>query len=382
MKMSLRKIGAATILSLAFCGLLLPALPVQGAQLFDTLDTIKSNTEKGTGGVSILDFANTRPWGNLPEETKVLLMPPAGNYDNLDQIIQEAGKAVTEGDAVSVEAYVKEIPGMADKAGGELNRHGFLLLGEIIYQGESQLNAVVLAVVKVVRNLIGSLAIVFIVVSGILMIFAQGEESKITEQKRSITYAIIGLVIILLIERMISAIYGVPGEQRALTTASAALVSAEIYGLISYIKAILGSVAVFMIVLNGFKTVTAQGDEEVMKTQRNAILWTIIGLALIVINKVVVENIFIGPATSASGQITKTNVQNILDLFGRIAQYLMGFAGLVAFAALIYGAGSMIANFGEDEGAERAKKIVKNSAIGIVIILSAYAIVATMIRSA
>lgn len=380
--MGLRKIGAAAILSLVFCGLLLPVLPAQGAQLFDALDTIKSNTEKGTGGVSIVDFANTRPWGNLPEETKNLLMPPAGNYDNLDQIIQEADKAMAEGNAASVEEYIKGISGMADQAGKELNRHGFLLLGEIIYQGESQLNAVVLAVVKVVRNLIGSMAIVFIVVSGIMMIFAQGEESKITEQKRSITYAIIGLVIILLIERMISAIYGVPGEQRALTTASAALVSAEIYGLISYIKAILGSVAVFMIVLNGFRTVTAQGDEEIMKTQRGAILWTIVGLALIVINKVVVENFFIGPATSESGQITKTNVQNILDLFGRIAQYLMGFAGLVAFAALIYGAGSMIANFGEEEGTERAKKIVKNSAIGIVIILSAYAIVATMIRSA
>ncbi len=387
MKRILRKIGAYAILTLVLFAILAPLSFAQNGGLFDTLDTIKTNVG-GATGVNIVDFSQGRTWGNLPEETWKLLAKPVGPYDNLDQIIKEANDAVAKKDYASIEAYVKDIPGMADKpgkidiVGGDLNKNGFLLLGEILYQGESQLHAVVVAAVQVLRNLMGSVAVVFIVVSGILLIFAQGDETKITEQKRSITYAIIGLVAILLIERLITAIYGVPGEQRALTPSTAAQVSLEVYGLISYIKAILGSVAIFMIVISGFRTVASQGEEEQIKTQRGAILWTIVGLALVLLNKVVVENIFIKPAQSASGQITKSNVQNILDLFGKVAQFLMGFVGLVAFAALVYGAATLVANYSNDEAVDKAKKIIKNSLIGIIIILSAYAIVNTMILSA
>jgi hypothetical protein len=334
--------------------------------------------------INMIDFSQGRMWGNLPQETiKLLASPPYGSgiYPSLDTIINDANDAIAKKTYATFDAFVKDIPGMADKPGGDLNKNGFLLLGEIIYQGESQLHSVVISVVQVLRNLMGSVAVVFIVVSGILMVFAQGDETKITEQKRSITYAIIGLVAILLIERMVSAIYGVPGEQRALTPNTAAQVSVEIYGLVSYIKAILGSVAIFMIVISGVRTLTATEEDQLI-SQRRAIRWTLVGLALILINQVVVENIFVKPAQSASGTITKTNVQNILDLFGKVAEFLMGFVGLIAFAALIYGAASMVINFGNDELVGKAKKIITNSLIGIVIILSTYAIVATMIRSA
>ena len=53
--------------------------------------------------------------------------------------------------------------------------------------------------------------------------------------------------------------------------------------------------------------------------------------------------------------------------------------GLIAFAALIYGAAMMVMNMGEDEAVTQAKNIIKNALIGIVIILSAFAIVSTVI---
>ena len=330
--------------------------------------------------MDVVDFSN---WGNLPPETKtkILTQYSDGKFNNEDislDAILKFYKSDANPDKDMIAFVEKNFNGFVDN--GVPNKNGQNLIKELAYQGEGQLHMAILAVAKVFRNLMGSIAVIFIVVSGIMMVFAQGDETKITEQKHAITYAIIGLVTILLIERLVTAIYGAPGGENAvLTPTSATQVSIEIYGLISYIKAILGSVAIFMIVLSGIRTVTSQGEEEKITTQRKAILWTIVGLGLILVNQVVVENIFTKPVQENAGQIQKTNVDTILGAFGTVTQFILGFVGLVAFALLIYGASTMVANYGNDELVEKAKKIIKNAIIGIIIILSAFAIVSTMI---
>ncbi len=391
----LKKIGGLATLFL-FAGILFaPVTLAQG--LFDTLDTIKTTLNKPAAcekikdktsdeykkcvkenKVSVIDFSKSRTWGNLPEETQSILK--GLGYLNLDAVIAKADDEQIKG--TTYEEFLKELKGLTYESGdalGNLNDHGKLVLGEIKYQGESQLQAIILAVAKVFRNLMGALGMIFIVIAGLQMIFAQGEEAKITEQKNAITYALIGLVIILIIERIINAVYGVPGEMRSLTPETASKVDLEIYGLISYMKAILGSVAIFMIILSGMKTIFAQGDEAEITNQRKAILWTIVGLALILINKVVVQNLFISPTRLQKGQITQGNIQKILTLFGEGLQFLLGFVGLFALAALVYGAGSMVANFGNEEAVAKAKKITTNAIVGIIIILSAFTIVTTVI---
>jgi len=334
-------------------------------------------------------------WGNLPEQV-IQILSDQGHSD-LQAVATASGYDQTYDGSIKLNEFLSNIEGLyaKDQDGNKmittvnkgtdlersvtvLNQFGIAVQSEIIYQGESQLQAVILAAAKVFRNVLGSLAIVFIIIAGIQMVFAQGDETKITEQKHAITWAVVGLLIIIILERLINAIYGVPGEIRALTPGTALQVQREIYGLISYIKAILGSAAVFMVILSGVKTIAAQGEDEKLKTQRKAIVWTIIGIVLILINQVVVENIYIKPA-QAGGQITQENVSTILSVFGTVVNSLLGLGSLFVFAALVYGAGSMVVNYGNEELTQRAKKIAKNAAIGFVIILSAFAIVNTVI---
>lgn len=342
-----------------------------------TKGMIDSDKEKAIAqmATSILSTAKIKQWGTLPAATQAVLSNDG--YDSLGAIIDLYSKG-TERDLVKfISDPANKLDGLVEN--GVPNENGKRLISEIAYQGESQLQSVILAVAQVFRNLMGALAVVFIIVSGILMVFAQGDETKIAEQKRSITYAIIGLAIILIIERLIAAVYGVPGEMRALTKETATMVDVEIYGLVSYLKAILGSVAIFLIVISGIRTIASQGEEAAITNQRKAILWTIVGLVLIVINQVLVENIFIKPVRESADKIQTSNVDAILGVFGRVTQFILGFVGLVAFAALVYGSATMVTNFGNEEAVDKAKKIIKNALIGIVIILSAFAIVSTMI---
>jgi len=385
MKPIFKKIRSVLLLVPVAFILFMPLVLAQNKDLFDeTLDVIKEK-----GGVKVdFSLSENRKWGNLPLEAQQIVSSKP-EYTKIDDLISAAeGKWTNRQDLVnfiagefgdSVIAGEAPDPNDPTKTVVVLTPNGEKIVSEIMYQGESQLHAVVLAVAKVFRNVMGALAVVWIIVAGIMMIFAQGEETKITEQKRAITYAIIGLIAIVLIERFVNAIYGIPGEERMLTPSTALQVDREVYALISYVKATLGAAAIFMIILSGIKTIAAQGEEEKMTTQKKAILWTIIGLALILVNRVVVENIFTQPVRETGGQITQTNIQKILSLSGNVINFLLGFVGLAAFAALVYGGASMVANYGNDEMVERAKKVIKNAVIGIIIILSAYAIVNTML---
>ncbi len=363
--------------------------------LFDTLDDIKEKvgeeqTRVEEGGetkkttVDLVDFEKDNPWGNLSAEVIQLL--EGEGFINLSEIAQRAKYSNSKGNVKDLQDFLIKYEGLAaiDENGfTTLNDDGSRVLNEIRFRGESQIQAIILSVVKVIRNIIGALAILWIVVAGIQLIFAHGDESKITEQKRAITWALIGLAIILLLERVIVILYGVPGIERGLQTGGTAL-SAEILGVVSFIKTLIGAGAILMIIISGVKTITAQGEDEKLTTEKKAILWVIIGIVIIVVNQFIVENLFIKPSirqiAGESEVITQSNVQNIINLLGTVTQFLLSFVGIIAFGALIYGAASMVANFGNDEMVERAKKIIKNALIGLIVIISAFALVATLIK--
>jgi hypothetical protein len=245
--------------------------------------------------------------------------------------------------------------------------------------GERQLRDVVRSVTVVIRNLIGGLAIIWIIISGIRMVLAGGEESVISEQRKSITYALIGLILILLIERLIDIIYGPAGVVRTELTAEAtAAFSVEVYSLISYIKAIIGTVAILMIVVSGIRTIFAYGEEEEITKQRRAVLWIGVGLILLFVNQAIIQQIFVMPVQTHD-QISSSNVTEIINKFGQVMEFILGFVGLVALGTLIYGAGMMLTNYGNDEMVQKSKKIIKNAIIGIIVIISAYTIIATLV---
>ncbi|MDB4939777.1 MAG: hypothetical protein JWO40_202 [Candidatus Doudnabacteria bacterium] len=63
---------------------------------------------------------------------------------------------------------------------------------------ENNLNAVIVKVLKIILGLIGSVAVVVIVLAGFKMVYSQGNSEAIKSARESITWAIVGLVVALL----------------------------------------------------------------------------------------------------------------------------------------------------------------------------------------
>lgn len=328
-----------------------------------------------------IDFYFTyNKWGRLPLRVIIVLQD---NFSSLEDLYESFGYNTEE-----VRSGLTSPDYSAEIDLGDDITESFRLTDDDIeliiteiqarrFTGERQIREITRAVVNVMRNLIGGLAVIWIVISGIRMVMAQGEESVITEQKQSITYALIGLVAIILIERMVDLLLGAPGEYRVVLEPTDAF-NLEVYGVVSYIKAIVGIVAIFFIVISGIQTVFAEGEEEAITKQRRSVLWIIVGLILIAIDKIIVENLFIQPVTQ-DDQLSVANVTSLINVVGRVLTFALGFVGLIAFGMLIYGAASMVANYGDEEMVEKGKKIIKNAIIGIIIAISAFTLVATLI---
>jgi hypothetical protein len=344
------------------------------------LSALEQQLSQDAGIISLLfqelDFMiNVNKWGRLPIRITAVL--EENGYESLNSIVEEYNLR-PENPNVE-DAYETLQRDLADI--DTLDNDDIELITEstiiVSAEGERQLNQVIRSVVNAIKNLIGILAVAVIIIAGIRMIFADGDENVVTTQKRALLYGVVGLVAVLLMDRMIDILLGPAGVQRTELVRDEDF-NREIYGIISFIEVIIGTVAIAFIILSGVRTILAQGEEEQITKQRQTLLWIGVGLITLAVDQVIIENIFIQPVEQ-SDQITTSNIQNIINIIANVLQFILGFVGLIALGILVYGAGMMIANYGNDEMVEKSKKIIRNAIIGIIVIISAYTIVATLV---
>jgi len=71
---------------------------------------------------------------------------------------------------------------------------------EVVHSGKEKIADVLMAVFRLFEMLLGSVAIVVMVWSGLLLISNGGSEDKADEGKRGFTWALVGLVLLLMVE--------------------------------------------------------------------------------------------------------------------------------------------------------------------------------------
>lgn len=128
----------------------------------------------------------------------------------------------------------------------------------------------------------------------------------------------------------------------------------------------------------------AIGADDIIEKEKKVFVWVGLGLLLLAINEVVIEKVLY--ITDESGvpepnerlEIS-TNLQNGINQFVGVIQFILQFVAVMAVVSLIYGGFLMVMNFGDDENVTKAKGIIRDAIIGIVVSISAYTIVSTII---
>lgn len=244
-------------------------------------------------------------------------------------------------------------------------------------EGVDSITTAIFMAIDFVKYIIGALAVIFIIVAGIKLIFGGSEIAEEAQKiQDTIKYILIGLLVIITADEVVTRmIFGFNGE--FLTSVETAKLFAKqgselILGITRFIQALLGVVAVFMIVLSGFRMVADPSSEDQVSKATRHIVWSSVGLVIVGISELVVR-IFFG----ASGE--EIDRETGVALIGRIAEFIASFLGTTSVLAFIYSGYLYIASFGNDEGIGTAKKVMIYAIVGILIAAAAFAIVSTLI---
>jgi len=122
-----------------------------------------------------------------------------------------------------------------------------------------------------------------------------------------------------------------------------------------------------------------------MKNYRKAFLvFGLMSLALVAVNMApgVLAQGLIGPGDQPSLIAQQTGGEgDIREFAKKILNFILGFLGFIAVAYIIYGGFLYVMDGGKDEKTEQGKKIITQAAVGILIILSSFAIVNTVLKA-
>ena len=152
--------------------------------------------------------------------------------------------------------------------------------------------------IEFVGTLIGLMAIAMLVYAGVRILMANGDPTKIGEAKKSLTYTIAGFVISVMAYAGILAVENFIGvrniDYSSPTTGitnplSSGTLQGFVESIIQNVLKLSGLVALFMIILNGFRYLSARGDDQQVTKAKTGLTWSVIGLALILFAYVIIN---------------------------------------------------------------------------------------------
>lgn len=144
--------------------------------------------------------------------------------------------------------------------------------------------------------LIGTIAIAMVVYSGIRMILSRGESEAVEKAKVSFQWTLIGFLLSLFAFVIVSAIgkflqardvNPVPGQIENPLVGSSDIKSLSSV-LFNGVLTVVGLLTLLLIIINGFRYMTASGNEEQATSAKQGLLWAILGLIAVLLAYVIV----------------------------------------------------------------------------------------------
>ena len=300
------------------------------------------------------------------------IIAPLGLFLFITSLILTVPLAIAADDASS---FIRSVGEPTELPSYETTGHA----GASYQQGASNITSAILYAVDFLKYIMGSIAIMFILYSGVRLITgARQIEEVAKKQKEHLKYAIIGLIVIIIADQFVKKVFfGEQGEVYASKTSlqeAAKAGTEQIRGIYNVIEYFAAALAVLMIVISGFRYVVSGGKEENQTKAKKNIMYAIIGLILIGIAEFAVKDV-VFPKQGAA----LSNVDNARKLIVNLTNFISGFVATLSAIMYIYGGYLYVTAFGKEDNTGKAKKVFIGATIGLLLALGAFALVSTTI---
>ena len=144
----------------------------------------------------------------------------------------------------------------------------------------------------------------------------------------------------------------------------------SVTGILNAVIAVLGIVAVIVIIIGGVSYMTSSGDAAKLQKAKNTIFYAILGLAIVALSPII-SNFVINLVNSADTGDAGT-VENSLTI---ILNAIIGIASTVCVVYIVLGGARYITSTGDPGKIQKAKSTILYACIGLVVCALAFAIV-------
>ncbi len=249
-----------------------------------------------------------------------------------------------------------------------------------IEPGAKTITSAIYYAIDYIKYIMGTVAVITIIISGIRLITAgKGSEEEATKQKQHLTFAIIGLVLIISSTEFVQLVFfGQQGEiysSQSTLQQAAQTGSQEIKGIYEMMAYFAGAVAILMIVIAGFRYITSGGNEETMEKAKRQITYAVIGLLLVGVAEYGVKDVLF---PNQGTQLP--DAEKIKLLIVNITNFIAGFITTIAGCMYIYAGYLYVTSFGNEESTGKSKKVIIGATIGLLLAMGAFAIVNTTVK--
>jgi hypothetical protein len=231
---------------------------------------------------------------------------------------------------------------------------------------------------SVVNSIIGSVAILWLVILGIKFIFAQGDEEKLSNYKTQFGWTIAGLLTIVVGEYLAFEVLDPTTDILKGTPVTVKNLTTKVGHIVLFLEILVGGVMLASIMMSGYNLITGSEEDERIEQEKNIFQQFFIGTALILLAEVMVR-IFggqeapkkegeIGEYLDSPGELASQGVTEIVG----IINFSLTFVGVAALIMLILSSLYYVLSFGNEDQMNRAKRIIITCIIGIIVIISSY----------
>lgn len=147
-------------------------------------------------------------------------------------------------------------------------------------------------------TIVGYVALGFIIYGGYLYMMSSGDPGKAMSGKKTITRAIIGLLIVALAKTIFGAILSAMGTK---TQVGAGGEMAVVMHAINWVIGISGVVCAIFIVVGGFGYMTSAGDPSKLQKAKRTIIYAIIGLVIVALSFIITNFVITRLANGQKG---------------------------------------------------------------------------------
>lgn len=242
--------------------------------------------------------------------------------------------------------------------------------------GEKGAKYLMITIARDLKNVVILLAVVYLFVMVIKIIFSNGSEEDVKKWRTGIIWASIGIVVMQISYVLIISLF----DKKVTGATAFDFLNNIIYPFVRMLELLATFAFLAMGIYAFYLIITAWGTEEKAKKGKQTIIFALIGFLLIKVPRVLVESIY-GKAECNTGflgigvcTISDPNLSATVQIMTKAINYFNGFIGIITVILIIYAGFLVLTGAWDDEKLKKAKSIIKYAFVGIFLLVASYAL--------